>query len=369
MSNKNKKILIFLFFISFQFIFLSKKIIYADFKKIKLAVMNFQIEGQSDKQTDKKDFESLSKIIPEWLVTGLVKKGRFDVIERSRLEDVIKEQSVGLGGMMGIDDISRNASEIGRVLGAKSIVTGTVILLPNIIEINARIINVDDSSILMAESVRCDELSKLRSICDELTDKIVAAFPLEGYIVQRYENIVVIDLGSAVGVKQGAKFIVFKEGAVIKHPKTGQVLDIEKIDLGNIEIKKISDKLSTGIILSEKYADAIQYGMLVRTGSDNMLFSPTMDEEVKQRQADEQAKRLQEDEIHKQEKLEKEKANKLAEERAKLLEEENRKQDNLKNEKSGELIEEQVKPLQKELPAQEKHPKKKQRKMIPLPSF
>src|SRR4030065_119561 len=79
----------------------------ADFKKIKIAVLDFQVQGE------KFETEDIGKIVAEWLITALVKEGRFDVIERRLLEKVLQEQKIGVSGM--VDEST--ASKLGRVLG------------------------------------------------------------------------------------------------------------------------------------------------------------------------------------------------------------------------------------------------------------
>ncbi|HWR72524.1 MAG TPA: hypothetical protein VN604_05110, partial [Nitrospirota bacterium] len=96
-------------------------------------------------------------------------------------------------------------------------------------------------------------------------DKIIKDFPLEGYVVRRNENIVLLDLGRRSGVKKGMRFMVYKEGSVIKHPKTGEILDIERIETGTVEIINLGEKTSDAAILTESDKDAIRYGQLVKS--------------------------------------------------------------------------------------------------------
>jgi TolB-like protein len=210
----------------------------ADFKKTKIAVLDFQMQGE---QTNTKD---MGKIVAEWLITGLVETGRFDVIERRLLEKLLEEQKLGVTGMID----ANSAAQLGKVLGVKIIVSGTVTSLEGYTEINARLINVDTASIMAAEKVRASSAERLRDLVAKITDKIVLAFPMEGYIVQRTDKKVTIDLGRQIGVKAGMKFIVFKEGKIIKHPKTGQVLDVETIETGIVEVRDVKEKTAVGII-------------------------------------------------------------------------------------------------------------------------
>jgi TolB-like protein len=250
---------------------------HADFKKTKIAVLDFQMQGE---QTNSKD---MGKIVAEWLITGLVETGRFDVIERRLLEKLLEEQKLGVTG--AIDPNS--AAQLGKILGVKIIVSGTVTSLEGYTEINARLINVDSASIIAAEKVRAGSAEKLRDLVNKITDKIVLAFPMEGYIVQRADKKVTIDLGKQIGVRPGMKFIVFKEGKIIKHPKTGEVLDVETIETGLIEIRDVKDKTSIGVIVQETTPNAVAYGSMVRSSTKDSLEAPEKEEKSVQQDSGE----------------------------------------------------------------------------------
>jgi TolB-like protein len=234
---------------------------HADFKKTKIAVLDFQMQGDTNGAKD------MGKIVAEWLITGLVETGRFDVIERRLLEKLLEEQKLGVTG--AIDPNS--AAQLGKILGVKIIVSGTVTSLEGYTEINARLINVDSASIIAAEKVRASSAEKLRDLVSRITDKIALAFPMEGYIVQRTGQKVTLDLGKQIGVRPGMKFVAFKEGKVIKHPKTGEVLDVETIEIGLIEVKDVKEKTATGVIVQETTPNAVAYGNMVRSSAKDSL--------------------------------------------------------------------------------------------------
>lgn len=233
------------------------------FKKTKIAVLDFQTQGEEFSTED------MGRIVAEWMITGLVETGRFDVIERRLLAKVLEEQKLGMTGLIDAE----SAAQLGKILGVKTIVSGTILKLERTVEINARLINVDTASIVAAEKVRATSASKLNDLVSQITDKIVQAFPLEGYIVQRSGDKVTIDLGKRLGVKSGMTFIVFKEGKVIKHPKTGEVLDVETIDVGEIEIRDVREKTASGVILQESPPNAIEYGSMVKNAAEGQVVN------------------------------------------------------------------------------------------------
>ncbi|MBI5969587.1 MAG: hypothetical protein HY884_00325 [Deltaproteobacteria bacterium] len=231
----------------------------AEFKKTKIAVLDFALQGEEQETKD------MGKIVAEWLITGLVQAGRFDVIERSLLEKILKEQELP---MYGIVD-SKGAAKTGQIVGAKVVITGSVMKLRQFIEVSARIINVEDGSIIAAEKVKSDSAIRLEDLVSQMVGKIIQDFPLEGYIVARGDgNSVTVDIGKRAGAKVGKRFMVYKEGKVIKHPKTGEVLDVERVEIGELELREVKEKTSTGVVLSEIPPYKITYGQMVRSTAE-----------------------------------------------------------------------------------------------------
>ncbi len=247
----------------FTFVLVSQDA-FCEFKKTKIAVLDFQIQGKGFETRD------MGSIVAEWLITALVQVGRFDVIERMLLEKVLKEQNLGMSGIVDAE----SASKVGKVLGAKIVVSGSVIRLSDFTEVNARLIDVDTGSILAAEKVKSDSATRLEKLITMMADKIMKAFPLAGYVVQRSGSSVVIDLGKRAGVRPGMKFIVYKEGDIIKHPKTGEVLDIELVQTGDILVTKVKDKTATAKIINDAAGQNIEYGQMVKSTGGTEVVKP-----------------------------------------------------------------------------------------------
>lgn len=227
----------------------------AEFRKTKIAVFDFQLQGEGFETAD------MGKIVAEWLITALVKEGRFDVIERRLLEKILQEQKLGMSGIITED----SAVKLGKLLGAKVIISGSVMRFQKIIEVNSRIIDVESASIIAAESVKSTTTTRLEDLVVQMAKKINRDFPLEGYIVHRDKKKVLIDLGKRAGVKNDMQFTVFEEGNVIRHPKTGEVLDVQRIETGIIKVKCINNNTAEAEILSEATPGAIKYSQLVKS--------------------------------------------------------------------------------------------------------
>ncbi|PIU20664.1 MAG: hypothetical protein COT18_01070 [Elusimicrobia bacterium CG08_land_8_20_14_0_20_59_10] len=88
-----------------------------------------------------------SAIVTERLTSEIAANPRMEVIERSRLDEVLREQKLGAKGVVD----AATAKKIGNILGADAVVTGSVIDLDGKnVEINARLVDTQDARILKA---------------------------------------------------------------------------------------------------------------------------------------------------------------------------------------------------------------------------
>lgn len=90
-------------------------------------------------------------VMSERLISRLLARGGLEVVERPLLESVLREQKLGLFGIMD----PRSARALGRVLGVDAIVSGTAVELRNErVEINARLIDTETAQVLAGASGR-----------------------------------------------------------------------------------------------------------------------------------------------------------------------------------------------------------------------
>lgn len=239
----------------------------ADYQKIKIAVLPFNLQGENFETQD------MGMIVSEWLITAFVKEGRFEVVERKLLGQVMEEQQMVEAGLVS----QETATEIGKLLGVKVIISGSVMKLRDVIEVNARIIDVTSASIVTAESVSSRDVNNLQPLVIRMADKIIKNFPLEGYIANRKETQVIIDLGISAGVKRGMKFLAYKEGEVVRHPKTGEILYVKQLKTGIIKVTNVQQKISEGFIVEETTQGSIEYGDYVKSINEPLTPPPVTD--------------------------------------------------------------------------------------------
>jgi TolB-like protein len=102
-----------------------------------------------DNTTSNSKYNSLSKGIADMLITDLSKVRDVDIVEREKLEELIKE--IKLGNSSYFDQST--AQKLGKGLGASSILTGAFYILDGNLRIDARLINVGSGKVIAADEV------------------------------------------------------------------------------------------------------------------------------------------------------------------------------------------------------------------------
>jgi TolB-like protein len=130
-----------------------------DTGKVRIAVLQFR--GVGIDQTTVQGIE-------ENLVTQLVIQDTFDIVERSQLDNVMKELDLSMS-----DEFSEEtAAEIGNLLGVETVILGSVTRLGNKITINVRGIEVETALARFAQTVSTTSEDQLSNEIVILAEKI-----------------------------------------------------------------------------------------------------------------------------------------------------------------------------------------------------
>lgn len=292
----------------------------ADYHKTKVAVLDFQQQGTFTNP-------DVGKIVAEWFTTSLVETGRFEVIERRLMQQILQEQKMGVSGLLD----PASATRLGKLLGVKTVVTGTVQSYERTYELNVRLINVETGAIITADHVRAGSTTSLNDLVARMSARIIRHFPLDGYVVKRDINGVMVDLGRQAGVRPGMQFSVYVEGEPVRHPKTGEILSVERLSKGVLKITAVRDKTAQAVVLQEACPHCIQPGQQVSSSQVEETLRPEeaarlREDERKREDAERKAQERRDKEAREyQEKLEKE-AREREKDRLKLLEEERKRE-------------------------------------------
>lgn len=121
--------------------------------------------------TEPEKYAPLSNGLAAMLITDLNKnESVLTVIERNKIKSILKE--IALGQLGGVDQST--AIEAGKILGAQSIGFGSFTVMGDIIRIDVRIIKVESSELVMAESVS-GEIKNFMALETDLAIKIANA--------------------------------------------------------------------------------------------------------------------------------------------------------------------------------------------------
>jgi len=237
--------------------------------------------------------EASTKYLSSELVTFLVKTNKFDVVERSRMKDILTEQEFSESGYISPE----TAVKLGQLIGADYFVMGKIEQfkagvetkkIPYVdevrkqyegkITVNVRIVDSRGGKIVAANKFVVEHEDKNHKnevmpgdFIDALKEKTVmeivngiveGVFPLK--IIKIAGGKVYINRGSGVSFKVGDILTVFAQGESLVDPDTGESLGSAEEEIGSVEVTTIQKKFSTANIVSG--AGKIKKGAVVRLG-------------------------------------------------------------------------------------------------------
>jgi curli biogenesis system outer membrane secretion channel CsgG len=233
--------------------------------------------------------QELEAGMADMFVTELYKTGRFNVLEREQMEEVLKEQELSLTGLM---EGGEDAEMLGNLLNVEYIIVGAVTefgtgssgIGVSAVKVNAhtvrtvadvRLIDVRTGKVITTASAAGEETAFgltlrdpdalyraidfgsedfdettvgksirkcMKSLAESLVDKY-SDIPLEGQVIKADPKEVYINLGDTSGIYEGMRFRVMRRGEQLVDPATGEELGSEEdIDLGVIEVVTVREK-------------------------------------------------------------------------------------------------------------------------------
>ena len=183
------------------------------------------------------------------LIDALVKRNRFRVVERDRLDLILEEQKLNRTKLFD----RRTALRLGRLVAAQSIITGSIIETRAGIEVVARMIDAETSEIIATEDVynEVKDLPALMSLAEGMAIKFHRGFPLvDGLVIECKGKDIFTDLGQDV-IKLQRRIIVYRERPV-KHPVTGKVLGAATEIIGRARITQVQPEMSKAELIDGK---------------------------------------------------------------------------------------------------------------------
>jgi tetratricopeptide (TPR) repeat protein len=179
----------------------------------------------------------------EAMVDALVNQGRFKVVSRDQLENILRELKLSASALVD----QSNALKAGKLAAAEAIMVATVNESGKAVEIYAQIINTETSTVLASKDVFDPEKAPgtARTKMRELAAKLKQEYPLVGgSVVTVSSQRVAVAIGSAKKVRPDMRVIVYLEGEPLVDPQTKLVLDRNIEPLGEGVLKDVRPQVS-----------------------------------------------------------------------------------------------------------------------------
>jgi TolB-like protein len=132
-----------------------------------IAVLPFENGGSFGQE--KEDFDGLARGIPGMLISELSRNPAARLVERSATQRIIDEQDLARNGRVD----AATAARIGKMVGARYMVTGTFMDYYGRFRIDARLIDVETSEILKVVSTGQRDRKELFQMITDVADQIM----------------------------------------------------------------------------------------------------------------------------------------------------------------------------------------------------
>ncbi len=130
--------------------------------KYTIAVLDFKdVTGDSA-------LSYLSVAVPELIATNLAQSGKMVVLERERVKKILEEKGLTAAGVTEGD-----ANEIGKLLAAKQLLTGSVARTGENLRIDVRLIDVNSGKIMSADKQRSPDVDGVIDAVDIISGRMV----------------------------------------------------------------------------------------------------------------------------------------------------------------------------------------------------
>jgi len=243
--------------------------------RIKKRVAVFVFDDKTDRGYRWWNNKGVGEGISDMLITELVKTGRYRVIERGELDEILKEQDLGASGIV----TPQSAAQIGKVLGVELAVMGAVTEFgykksdvggrikgfglgvskqSATVALDCRMVNTTTAEIVAAENIRKEKSARgvkvdtrkldfhSRKQFDEslvgkaareavqgvikLLNQSAPNIPWQAKVITEKNGVVFINAGAEGGLQSGDTFVVYRQGEDLVDPDTG-------LSLGSIDTK------------------------------------------------------------------------------------------------------------------------------------
>ncbi|WP_339137065.1 MAG: redoxin domain-containing protein [Candidatus Electrothrix sp. GW3-4] len=210
-----------------------------------LSFIDFQEKGGLNER------DGMSMVLTSQLGDRLNQSGRVQVVERVIMDRLLEELNLGSSELAD----PATALQLGRVLAAKLIATGTLLHLPDQSLLSLRLIDTETTAIpqVLTEKLASGALDidqELERVNREILQTVMEKYPLQGFIVQVNGEQAVLNIGERQGVVMGTSFDVIEQGEPIEYK--GRKLQGLAKTVARLEVVQVQPDMSVVRILESE---------------------------------------------------------------------------------------------------------------------
>ncbi|GEM_PF-1570507 len=205
--------------------------------------------------------KEVARSVEELLQTDFSKNPMFQLVERSQLDALLKEQELQLSGITSAE----SATEAGKILNVNKVIFGTISNYDSeYIKylLSLRLVDVEKGSVVAAETIQIRTSEEIVKAASEITERLSRQIKIEGKVARIAEDKVYTTLGTDSGVSPEMVLGV-TERKLIKDNK-GKVIMHEDIPVANLVVENASTEGSRCRILEK--GKEIKTGYYVQKG-------------------------------------------------------------------------------------------------------
>jgi tetratricopeptide (TPR) repeat protein/peroxiredoxin len=191
--------------------------------------------------------EGLSTVLTLQLTDALNASGRVRVVERAIVEKLLQELNLGSSDLAD----PATALELGRLLSARLIVTGSLFYLNGNYLLTLRMIDTETTRIakVMTQQISGNGMAQqeVYRLNRAMLEAVVKQYPLQGYVVQVENDQVMVNLGSGQGVVAGTRFDIVQPAEPVHY--RGRQLQANPKVIGQVEIVSVQPDFCMGRVV------------------------------------------------------------------------------------------------------------------------
>jgi tetratricopeptide (TPR) repeat protein len=191
--------------------------------------------------------DGFTTILTTRLAETLNASGRVRVVERVIVDKLLQELNLGSSDLAD----PATALELGKVLSAKLITTGSLYYLNDNYLLTLRLIDTETTRIAKVITADISGTGSAQKDVHRLNRKILATimaqYPLQGYVVQAEKDQVMVNLGAGQGVVPGTRFDIVEPAAPVEY--RGRRLQARPKVIGQVEITTVETDFCQGRIV------------------------------------------------------------------------------------------------------------------------